>query len=418
MNAANSSQAIRRLRNASLWTFGISLLAIVFFSPFNILSGGFNFDQPFWFVAPVVAAAVAVLAIAVYLVALSLGQDAARRELVEVLAGQAARDRPIILLLLPFDFAEPGPIERAGGLILGGLATLALLFGAAGRAVGAPPTHPYGFGSSADFEQQLGSALAGVIYDAAERLDDAIDSRAELVTIGNSRISCGSDTFGLNNAEGPDAFRRLAEAAVLILIVADMSPAVLWELSQIVQSGDVLAKTVFIMPQGGSAKRWAALAEHAAGNLGATLPPHDDNGCCFRLTADRHPGDTAALESFTAGLQGYLEGLTTGAFSVAELWRSVETSPVVSAVLPKTASDLARRVTATRYVEDGEALIRQLGGTVIYQETGEIFTSTKITVRVFGEEHAFESRYDMVQWIIKVVVPRAMSAADAGSLSR
>jgi hypothetical protein len=415
MSGTNSSQSIRRLRNASLWTFWLSLFAIVLFSPLNILTK-LDLDDTFWYAAPFVAAAVAVLAITFYLIALDRGQDEARDEFVAVLTGEPARDRPIILLLLPFDFAEPGAFESAAGQLLSGISMVALLFGAAVRPITAPPTLPYSYGS---FERELGTALASAIHDAVDELDDAIDSRTLLVAIGNRCVSCGSDKFGLNDKDGPETFRRLAEVAVLIVMVPDTSPAVLWELSHIVPSRDFLAKTAFIMPRGGSAKRWAALAEYAAEKLGATLPGHDGSGGCFRLTSDRQPGKTAALESFTSGLQGYLEDAATGAFSVAELWKSVETSPVVSSVLPQTAPDWARRVTATGYVDDGEALIKQLGGTVVYQESGEIFTRTEITVRVFGVEHSFESQYDMVQWIIKDVVARVMSgpANPAGGIT-
>jgi hypothetical protein len=415
MNDANSSKSIRWLRNASLCTFWLGVFAIVFFSPFNILNRT-NINDTAWFVAPFVAAAVAVLAIIVYLIALELGQGEARDGFVAVLTGEAARDRPIILVLLPFDFAESGPIERAFGQFVSGISVVALFFGAAVRPVTAPPTLPYSYGA---FEQELGSALARAIHDAVDELDDAIASQALLVTIGNRCVSCGSDEFGLNDKDGPETFRRLAEAAELIVLLPDQSPAVLWELSQTLPSRALLEKTVFIMPRGGSARRWAALAEYATDKLGATLPRHDGNGCCFRLTSDRQPGETVALESFNRGLQSYLESATTGAFSVAELWKSVKMFPVESPAVPQTAPDWARRVTATGYVDDGEALIKQLGGTVAYQVSGEVFTSTKITVRVFGVEHSFESQYDMVQWIIKDVVPRVMSgpANPAGGIA-
>jgi len=73
-------------------------------------------------------------------------------------------------------------------------------------------------------------------------------------------------------------------------------------------------------------------------------------------------------------------------------------------------ADCARRVAATEYVEDGEALVKQLGGTVVYQEPGLFSTrEEKIIVRIFGQEHSFESAYDMVQWIIREVVPKVMS---------
>jgi heat shock protein HtpX len=72
--------------------------------------------------------------------------------------------------------------------------------------------------------------------------------------------------------------------------------------------------------------------------------------------------------------------------------------------------ECARTVAATQYVADGEALIKQLGGTVVYQNFGVFSTrEEKIIVRIFGQEHSFETPYDMAQWIIKEVVPKVMS---------
>jgi hypothetical protein len=80
-----------------------------------------------------------------------------------------------------------------------------------------------------------------------------------------------------------------------------------------------------------------------------------------------------------------------------------------SNVQPQTASDWARRVAVTGYVDDGEALIKQLGGTVVYEAIGKVFATTHVAVRVFGEERSFESSHDMVQWIVRDVVPRVIS---------
>jgi hypothetical protein len=119
VNGTNNSRSIRRLRSASLWTILLSLFAIVLFSSLNILTR-LNLDDTFWYVAPFIAAIVIVLAIAVYLVALALGRLEARREFTAVLTGEATRDRLIVLLLLRFDFAEPGPIDRAAGQFFSG----------------------------------------------------------------------------------------------------------------------------------------------------------------------------------------------------------------------------------------------------------------------------------------------------------
>jgi hypothetical protein len=83
-----------------------------------------------------------------------------------------------------------------------------------------------------------------------------------------------------------------------------------------------------------------------------------------------------------------------------------ENAELDSQVPPQSVADWARRVAATGYVDDAEAFIKQLGGSVAYQELGEIFTHEKITVDVLGEEHSFESKYDMVQWVIKELVPK------------
>jgi hypothetical protein len=67
----------------------------------------------------------------------------------------------------------------------------------------------------------------------------------------------------------------------------------------------------------------------------------------------------------------------------------------------------ARKVAATRYIEDGEALVKELGGTLSYEETGRIFKTRRITVKVLGDERQFASSgsgrtpdYEMVQWVI------------------
>ena len=418
MNVAFNSQSIRRLRSASLWTFWLSVFAIGLFSPFNILSR-VSFNDTFWFVAPFVAASIAVVAITFYLVALALGQAQGRHEFMAILTGEAARVRPIILLLLPFDFAERGIVERAADQFFSGLLAVAAFFGAAGVAATAQPTlsRPIGYGMSA-VEQAVAAALWSAIRDATAKIDDAIiDSQAVLVAIGDKCISCEDDKISLNEKDGSEIFQRFAEIAVLIVMVLDMSPAVLWEFSQIVSSRDFLAKAVFMMPRGAE-KRWVELSEYAARKLGVTLPQHGDNGCVFRLTSDRRTGEAVSLEALTRGLQTYLESQSTvGTFSAADLWKSVETSQneylaletLENPVLPQTASGWARRVTATGYVDDGEALVKQLGGSIVYQEFGEIFTHEKITVRISGEEHSFESKYNMVQWIIKDLVPKVLS---------
>lgn len=420
MKVAYGSDSIRLLRTASLWTFWLSLIAILLLSPFNILSRA-NFDDTFWFVAPFVASGVAVVAIAFYLFALGLGRAQARHEFVSILTGETARARPIILLLAPFDFSEPGIVARTADQFFSGLAMVAAFFGAAGVAATAQPTlsRPIGYGMIAT-EQALGAAFWRAIRDAMAEFDDAIiDSQAILVAIGDSYIACEDDKIGLNQSDRPQIFQRFADVAALIVMMPDMSPRVLEEFSQIVSSSILLAKAALVMPRGAE-KRWAELAEYAASKLGVTLPPHDDDGCVFRLTSDRRPGAAVSLKAFTRGLQTYLESQTTvGTFSVAELWKSVETSQneisgldtIKSSVLPQTASGWARRVAATGYVEDGEALIKQLGGSVVYQESGEILTHEKIMVRVFDEERQFENMHDMVQWIIKDVVPRVTSGS-------
>jgi hypothetical protein len=418
MNVAFSSQFIRRLRIASLWTFWLSLIAIPALSPFDILAWTPLFGI-FWFIAPFVAAAVAVVAIGFYFFALALGRAQVRDEFVAVLTGGDARARPIILLLLPFDFAEPRIIERTADLFFGGLLMESAFLGGAAIAATAQPmlNRPIGYGMSA-VEQAVAGAFWRGVRDAATELDDAIiDSQAVLVAIGDKYLSCESDKIRLNERDGAEVFRRFAEVAALIIMVPDMSLGILWELSHIVTSSDFLAKTVFIMSRG-TAQRRGELVAHAASKLGVALPGPNDNGCVFRLTSDRRPGEAVSLEAFTRGLQAYLESQSADStFCAAQLWKSVESSQnnylaaetMESPVLPQTAHDWAQRVSVTGYVEDGEALIKQLGGSVVYQELGEIFTREKITVHVSGQEHSFESKYDMVQWIIKDLVPTVPS---------
>jgi len=86
------------------------------------------------------------------------------------------------------------------------------------------------------------------------------------------------------------------------------SASLLWELSQILWSPNLLEKTVFIMPRGGNhslVKAWEIVSDVAA-QLGVSFPVYSSQGCYFRLRGDGHPSDTVALEPFTRALRKFV----------------------------------------------------------------------------------------------------------------
>jgi hypothetical protein len=255
MNIPISGQLFRRIRNASRVAFWLGVIAIPVLSPFSILNRtDFYQTNGLGFILPAVAAFFAFLAVIVYLAAIALGQAQTNREFEAWLAGDAEGDRPIILFLRSFDVAKSGLIGRALRRIFKAILAQAYVFSAVGASTASAGAISLRDTGGSDAEKDIGFALGPAIYDAEEELDNAIDSRALFVAIGNKRVSYGAAKFIVTDAVWQNLFRRLTEAALLIFMMPGASSAVLWELSQIVQARNLLAKTVFIMPRRGVGK--------------------------------------------------------------------------------------------------------------------------------------------------------------------
>jgi hypothetical protein len=318
-----------------------------------------------------------------------------RRELESSLAGSSGHARPVILFLGSFNSLL---FRKLNGL----LKAMRLPNAYSAFAIGAP-----GAGTA---ENEVEWVVGGGSYDPEVELDNAIDSRALFVGIGKGQVSCGSAKIVTSDNDPQEKFRRLAEAAFLIFIMPSSS-ATPWELSLILQSPNLREKSVFIMPGQASAKSWALLAEQYAAAGSAKLPSYDANGCYFRLNSDGRPHRTAGLVAFTRGLRNYLDANPDHAAPDATaLWKAVEEfqdkNPFLAFVAsPQSAADWARRVAATEYIDDAEALIAQLGGSVGRETTG----TRRVTVKLFDGERSFEREQDMVQWVIRDVAPRTLS---------
>jgi uncharacterized membrane protein YhaH (DUF805 family) len=117
-------------------------------------------------------------------------------------------------------------------------------------------------------------------------------------------------------------FSRLASVSQLIFMMPGPSASALWELSQIMQSRNLLEKTIFIMPRGGRLsliRSWNKVRE-MAGELGVNLPSYVSEGCYFRLRKDGHTSETFALEPFTLALRKFVRSPSyTGVIDLAEV---------------------------------------------------------------------------------------------------
>ena len=161
-------------------------------------------------------------------------------------------------------------------------------------------------------------------------------SGAMFVAIGDKRASFGAAKIIVKDEDWQQTFGRLTDAAQLIFMMPGPSPAVLWELSQIMRSQRLLDKTIFIMPREGSmplssrgsfgkgaeVTAWAALTEIVSRELGATLPRYYGEGCYFRLRPG-HPSEALGLEQFTQELKKSLARRpNVGTFDVRDTWQS------------------------------------------------------------------------------------------------
>jgi len=210
----------------------------------------------------------AALAFAGYVIFLRLGQAQAQRELAAFMQrGGAWTDRPVVLFLRSFAVARSTLGHRLIGVV-------AAFTGGGGR------------------------------FDVEEKLDDAVGANAMLVAIGDKHVSYGSAKLTVGDSEWQDMFRRLADSALLIVMMPGPSEAVLWELAQILGSPPLAAKTVFAMPrasdQGTSETRaWAQFANAVDRTLRVRFPAYQALGCYLRLRPAERSWDSAHLEPFT-----------------------------------------------------------------------------------------------------------------------
>jgi hypothetical protein len=152
-------------------------------------------------------------------------------------------------------------------------------------------------------------------------------------------VSYGSVKVIVSDAGWQETFRQLTESAWIIFMMPGPSPAVLWELSQIVRSSSLLDKTVFMMPRYGSmpffsrgfksinrgaeGSMWAETSELATRELGVTLPPYNEEGYCFRLGTDGQSGEPVMLEWVAQRLQEYVARQSDSrVVNVGELWQA------------------------------------------------------------------------------------------------
>jgi hypothetical protein len=288
-----TSQTARQIRKASWITFSLSLLLGL---------------VTWWQVDGAVILGICVIALAINLVALKIGQELVNREFAAVVGSDNECNRPVILFLRSFDDAASSIRVRL--IKLAALVILLLPSLVLGRLNG-----PL-FG---EFLQR----------DIEETLDEAIGSSAYFVAIGDKRVSYGSAKLLVNDHDWQAAFRTLTQRAKLILMMAGATPSVEWELSQIFGSRDLLMKTVFIQRRADRLKYgfeavelWDALRKTVFGEFGVRLPAYSSEGGVLRISRDGQTSETIALEPFIWRLKRCLKNHADGELNVDELWRS------------------------------------------------------------------------------------------------
>jgi hypothetical protein len=161
------------------------------------------------------------------------------------------------------------------------------------------------------------------------------------VAIGDRLASYGAAKITVKEEDWRKTFSRLASISQLIFMMPGPSASALWELSQIMQSRNLLEKTVFIMPRGGDpppsitsslkgvgeprgsdvslTNSWKRVGE-MAGELGVNLPPYVNEGCYFRLRENGHVSETFGLEPFTHALRKFVRSPSyTGVIDLGEV---------------------------------------------------------------------------------------------------
>ena len=287
IHVSTSIRSLRLIRRASRITFWVSAIVLL------IVGNG---------VAWLLMGVTAFLALVIYLIALRLGQTLAGREFAAALAADPGGNRPIILFLRSFGIAR----SSLGARFMVELGYIVRFFFSIGSA-------------------SLVGDTVGIVdrrYEVEENLDDAIGLNAMFIAIGDRLASYGAAKITVRDEDWQKTFSQLASASQLIFMMPGPSASALWELSQIMQSRNLLEKTVFIMPRGGRLSlidSWKRVGE-MAGELGVNLPPYVNEGCYFCLRKDGHVSETFALELFTHALRKFVRSPSYGgAIDLAEI---------------------------------------------------------------------------------------------------
>jgi YidC/Oxa1 family membrane protein insertase len=289
INVSIKIRSVRWIRRASRITFWLSAI-------FLLISG----YSGTWLTS--VLAVTVVLGVVVYLIALWLSQTLEGREFAAAIASDPGGNRPIILFLRSFDIARSSLVTRfiveLGYIVRSG----------------------FGIGMSS-----LAGDAVGFVdrrYEVEENLDNAIGLKAMFVAIGDRLASYGAAKITVKEEDWQKTFFRLAGVSQLIFMMPGPSASALWELSQIMQSSNLLQKTVFIMPRGGKLsliRSWNKVRK-MAGDFGVNLPSYVSEGCYFRLREHGHASETFALESFTLALRKFVRSPSyTGVIDLVEV---------------------------------------------------------------------------------------------------
>ncbi|MEM6927113.1 MAG: hypothetical protein AAF602_09305 [Myxococcota bacterium] len=197
---------------------------------------------------------------------------------------QALRDRRAAALLAA---VERGPPSMDYALYLRSFATT-------GRLLGESPADfvQAGFDPRPDADRNL---------DLETLFATVLEPEAPLVALGKPGEHEGAGRVETGDEAWKDAFRRLAEPALLLLVVPTPGRSLEWEVRWVREHGH-LSKCLFVMPPGKpslSARfdwkpAWRAMRDDLKQH-GIELPEHDHEGAMFFLGVDGRVVDRESL---------------------------------------------------------------------------------------------------------------------------